>query len=85
MALKVFDRALLKGTKTQVMDSATGMFKLSDNLEAITREINIWKHIDSRKKDGSMCYNVTKIFELIDDHEESKMYLVMEYCKYGTI
>ena len=28
---------------------------------------------------------MSKIFELVDDHEESKMYLIMEYCKYGTI
>lgn len=64
----------------QIMDSKTGLCRLSNNLEAITKEINIWKHVDGRRADGGRNYNVVKIFELIDDDEQAKIYLLMEYC-----
>ena len=65
------------------MDSQTGLCRLSNNLEAITKEINIWKRVDGARQDGSRNYNVVKIFELLDDEDESKIFLLMEYCKYG--
>ena len=59
------------------------MCRLSSNLEAVFREINIWKRIDGKRENGTRNYNVVKIFELIDDIDEAKMYLLMEYCRYG--
>ena len=49
LALKIFERQALKGHFVQIMDSQTGLCRLSNNLEAITKEINIWKRVDSRK------------------------------------
>ena len=85
LALKVFDRQSLRQGFVQIMDSQTGLCRLSNNLEAVTKEINIWKRVNGAKQDGSRNYNVVKIFELFDDDAESKMFLLMEYCKYGQI
>ena len=63
-----------------MMDSQTGLCRLSSNLEAVIKEINIWKRVDGRRENGPRNYNVVKIFEFIDDLDQAKMYLLMEYC-----
>lgn len=80
LALKIFDRQNLRSSPVQMMDSKTGLCRLSSNYEAVVKEINIWKGIDGRRQNGPRNYNVAKIFELIDDFEQPKMYLIMEYC-----
>ena len=49
LALKIFDRQNLRSHPVQVIDSQTGVCRLSNNLEAVIREINIWKRIDGKR------------------------------------
>ena len=61
----------MRSHPVQVIDSQTGVCRLSNNLEVVIREINIWKRIDGKRENGTRNYNVVKIFELIDDIDEA--------------
>ena len=75
LAVKIFNRKVLRGQKTSVQDPATGQMKMSDNLQTIYSEIKVWERVAHE--------NIVKIFEIFDDSQHDDMYLLMELAKYG--
>jgi len=43
----------------------------------LNREIDVQKNLNHP--------NIVKLFEVIDDEEDEKLHMVMEYCPYGEI
>lgn len=43
----------------------------------LNREIDIQKNLNHP--------NLVKLFEIIDDEEDEKLHMVMEYCEHGEI
>mmetsp|Transcript_24012 Transcript_24012/g.36920 ORF Transcript_24012/g.36920 Transcript_24012/m.36920 type:complete len:185 (+) Transcript_24012:247-801(+) len=77
MAVKVFNRNVLKGQKTSEFDPFTGCLKMSDQLQSIMEEIKVWERNSNP--------NIVKIFKLYNDPTVPEMYLLMEKAQYGQI
>jgi len=77
LAVKVFNKKKLKNQKTNDYDAKTGLLKMSDQLQTIYQEIDVWQRVAHK--------NVVKIFELFDDMGIDKMYLLMELAAFGQI
>lgn len=77
MAVKIYNKQILRNRKCSDVDPVSGISKMSDQLKTIQQEIKVWQRADHE--------NVVKIFELYDDIQVPEMYLLMELCKYGQI
>ena len=75
-AIKVFRKSLLKKKKDYFRKEGGGM-GVKNALEDVMKEIAIMKKIDHP--------NVLKLFEVIDDKEDDKLIMVIEFAKVGEI
>lgn len=75
-AVKVIKKDMLKRRREMIRDEK-GRIKYKDALENVMREIAIMKKLNHP--------NLVKLYEVIDNADSSKMYIVMEYAEKGQI
>ena len=75
-AIKIYSKPLLSRKKDYIK-SSSGRFEASTALQAVMRELEIMKRLSHP--------NIIQISEIIDDPENEKLYMVMDYCSKGPI
>ena len=77
-AMKVFSKQILLSKKdAMVKDAATGRLKHKNYLEEIKKEIEIMKQLNAT--------NVVRLKEVIDNENEDKLILILDFCAKGEI
>lgn len=75
-AIKIYSKPLLSRKKDYIK-SSSGRFEASTALQAVMRELEIMKRLSHP--------NIIQVYEIIDDPENEKLYMVMDYCSKGPI
>lgn len=52
-----------------------GSTKMSNRLNLLYKEIEIYQHLDHP--------NIAKLYEIIDDETDEKLYMIMDLCDLG--
>ena len=77
-AMKVFSKQILLSKKdAMVKDAETGRLKHKNYLEEIRKEIEIMKQLNAT--------NVVRLKEVIDNENEDKLILILDFCAKGEI
>ncbi|EGR32237.1 protein kinase domain protein, partial [Ichthyophthirius multifiliis] len=75
-AIKIFKKSFLKKKREYYRDS-TGVMKFKDALDNVKREIAIMKKLRH--------LNVIKLYEVIENPDNDKLYMVLEFAQGGQI
>ncbi|KAL4467171.1 hypothetical protein ABPG73_014836 [Tetrahymena malaccensis] len=75
-AAKIFKKSQLEYERVFGYKSDGESF-MTNRLHLIQEEINIYKHLNHP--------NICKLFQIIDDETDEKLYLILEYCDMGQL
>lgn len=75
-AVKIMHKPSLKRQRCVMYDESNTM-TLTNNLEKVMTEINIWRQLNNE--------NIIRLYEIIDDPTHDYMYLILEYAESGQI
>jgi len=77
VAVKIFQKSILKRMRTMTRDSTTHRLKVHTALETVEREIALMKQLHHP--------NLVTLYEVIDSPESDMLYMVIEYMPLGEI
>lgn len=77
VAVKVFDKSLLKKMRTMTRDAASRKMKVKTGLDRVAYEIALMKKIRHP--------NLLMLHEVLDSENSDHLYVVLEYCPLGEI
>ena len=73
-AVKIFKKSILKRRREIVRDE-NGKASFHDGIQGVFKEIAVMKKLDHK--------NVIRLHEVINDEEDDKIYLIMDYAEKG--
>ena len=77
VAVKIFQKSLLKRQRTMERDRSTHQVKIKTALQQVEREIALMKKLTHP--------NIVALYEVIDSPESDMLYMVLEYMPLGEI